>query len=390
LDRRSRHQEKQHAKDTATRLTPEETKLRKQAGKLRRSMNKGKGEARPQTFTEDNWENLLDQHGTAKKRRPSVEKLIEDLRTEEDAVEVTAEEWNAAGIVISVASGRCRVFQDGEERDCAVPPEIAVRQKSALAVGDRVLIEEQGELWKLVQIYPRHSVLARPDPLHQHRQRLIAANVDVVIHVVSVKAPPLRPRLIDRFLIAIQRGGAQPVICVNKVDLLTDADRDVELARLAVYRDLGVPVIPCSSKTGEGMVELRKQVQGKLAALVGHSGVGKSSILNAVDTSLQLATNTLHKRGTGRHTTTASTLYDFGDGTYLIDTPGIREFGLWDLDRETLRGYFPELDEPAELCRFTNCTHVHEPNCEVKEQVERGEINAARYDTYARLWEDLK
>jgi ribosome biogenesis GTPase len=127
-----------------------------------------------------------------------------------------------------------------------------------------------------------------------------------------------------------------------------------------------------------------------MAALVGHSGVGKTSILNALDERLQLATNTLHrKRGTGRHTTTASTLYDFGGGTYLIDTPGIREFGLWDLDRDSLRDYFPEFDEPSESCRFTNCTHVHEPDCEVQARVEAGELNAARYETYVRLWGDL-
>src|SRR5205085_6699449 len=135
---------------------------------------------------------------------------------------------------------------------------------------------------------------------------------------------------------------------------------------------------------------VRREVEGRRAALVGHSGVGESAILNALDESLQLATNDVQKkRGTGRHTTTSSTLYDFGFGTYLIDTPGIREFGLWDLDKETLRGYFPEFDEPSESCRFTNCTHVHEPDCQVKALVEEDALSQARYETYVRLWEDL-
>ena len=293
-------------------------------------------------------------------------------------------------IVITVASKRCRVYFDGREIDCVVPKEIAVRQKSALAVGDRVNIENEGDLWQLVDILPRRTVLSRPDPLNKHVQRLVAANIDVVIHVVSVKKPPLRPRLIDRYLIAIQRGGAQPVICVNKVDLLEAEERDAELARLATYGDLGVPVIACSTKTGEGIDALRELVQGKTAALVGHSGVGKSSILNALDSRLQIVTRDLHRRGTGRHTTTASTLYDFGDGTYLIDTPGIREFGLWDLARDDLRDYFPEFEEPSESCRFTDCSHVHEPDCEVKDRVERGELNRARYETYLRLYNDLE
>lgn len=297
--------------------------------------------------------------------------------------------YGDAAIVIYVGSARCRAVYEEQEIDVVVPSGIAMRQKSALAVGDRITVSGEQGMWRLDSILPRHSVLARPDPLKQHMQRLIAANIDVVVHVVSVKAPPLRPRLIDRYLIAIQRGNAQPVVCVNKIDLLEPEDRDAELARLDVYRRLQVPVIGCSTRSGEGLDELRTHLEGKTTALVGHSGVGKSSILNAIDQRLQLAVNTLHRRGTGRHTTTASTLYDFGGGTYLIDTPGIREFGLWDLDRDALRDYFPEFDEPSESCRFTDCTHVHEPHCEVKERLERGEIDAARYETYLRLYEDI-
>jgi ribosome biogenesis GTPase / thiamine phosphate phosphatase len=383
------HDEKKLKKHFEKRRKPEELKERKRAGKLRKALDKGSDSVRGGRVTEDNWEALIDQHGHSR-RRPMLSELLAHL--EHDASQPAADdgELEGAAIVISVASGRCRVFFDDQEIDCAVPPELAVRQKSALAVGDRVRISDESGAWRVQSVMPRRSVLARPDPLHKHVQRLIAANIDVVIHVVTLKSPQLRPRLIDRYLIAIQRGGAQPVICVNKVDLLTAEERDRELPKLAPYLDLGVPVIGCSSKTGEGLESLRREVEGRMAALVGHSGVGKSSILNALDQSLELAVNTLHrKRGTGRHTTTASTLYDFGGGTYLIDTPGIREFGLWDLDRESLRDYFPEFVEPSELCRFTNCTHVHEPNCEVKERVEAGEISEARYETYERLWQDL-
>ena len=377
---------KAHKKAVEKHVSDDQRKERKRAGKLRRAFRKDKGGARDQRVTEDNWEALLDRHGQTR-RRPQISEIVDELRHDEPLF--TEEDWEGSAIVMSVASGRCRVFREGQELDCLVPKELALLQKSSLAVGDRVRVAEDGGLWKLQAVLPRRTVLARPDPLHKHMQKLIAANVDVVIHVVSVKAPPLRPRLIDRYLIAIQRGGARPVVCVNKIDLLDADERDEEIARLAPYLDLGVPVIGCSIKSGEGLEQLRVEVEGRMSALVGHSGVGKSSILNALDSNLQLATGGLHKRGTGRHTTTASTLYDFGGGTYLIDTPGIREFGLWDLDRESLRDYFPEFDEPSELCRFTNCTHVHEPNCEVQERVERGELNAARYETYVRLWQDL-
>lgn len=289
---------------------------------------------------------------------------------------------DAAAVVINVASGRCRVFRDGREIDCIVPAEIAARQKSALAVGDRVLLDDASPP-RLAEILPRRTLLSRPDPLNPRLQRLIAANIDVVANVVSIKSPPLRPRLIDRFLIAIQRGGAEPLIVVNKIDLGGD------LTPLRVYEELGIPVIPCSTKTGEGLDALRAALSGKMSAFVGHSGVGKSSILNALDEKLRIATGELHRRGTGRHTTTSSTLHDLGGGTLIIDTPGIRELGLWDLTPRTLRESFPEFDEPAELCRFNDCTHLHEPQCEVKERVESGRINAARYDAYVRLAEDL-
>ena len=294
-----------------------------------------------------------------------------------------------AAIVISIGSGRLRLFHDGREFDCLVPAQLAVRQKSALAVGDRVVTETSDGSCRLVAVLPRRTVLSRPDPLNPRLQRLIAANIDVVIHVVSLKAPPLRPRLIDRFLIAIQRGGAQAGICVNKIDLLDAGERARELASLDPYRALGVPVIACSVKTEEGIAELRALVEGKTCALVGHSGVGKSSILNALDERLDIATGELHKRGTGRHTTTASTLHDLGGNTYLIDTPGIREFGLWNLTLDTLRDYFPEFTQPGEYCRFNDCTHLHEPGCAVKERAEEGELSRARYDTYVRLAEDL-
>ena len=366
--------------------THEQMRARKELAKQKAGA-KERTSVRPKV-SEENWDDLLDRHGHLQRRTvPASPKASE----QEVVLPVTEEELAAAGIVISVSSGRCRVFRDGRELDVIVPSEIAVRQKSVLAVGDRVVVREEGDVFRLERVLPRTSVLARPDPLRKHMQRLIAANIDVVVNVVSVKNPPLRPRLIDRYLIAIQRGGATPVICVNKVDLLDERSRGEELAKLDDYRSLDVPVIACSTKTGEGLDALRALVQNKTSALVGHSGVGKSSILNALDSRLQLATaDVSQKRGTGRHTTTSSTLIDFGDGTFIIDTPGIREFGLWNLDREGLRDYFPEFEEPSESCRFTNCTHVHEPDCEVKARVEAGEISTARYETYSRLWTEIE
>lgn len=294
------------------------------------------------------------------------------------------------GIVISVGSRRCTLFVDGSEADCIIPSDLARQQRSALAVGDRARAapSEHGP-WRLLDVLPRRTVLSRPDPFRPRVQRVIAANIDVVVHVVSVKSPPLRAGLIDRVLIAAQRGGVQPAICVNKIDLIDPAERPSVLEPLRPYEDLRVPVIVCSTRSGEGIGALRERIEGKTCAFVGHSGVGKSSILNALDARLSLPTGELHKRGTGRHTTTASTLHDLGDDTLVIDTPGIREFGLWDLTAEELRQSFPEFDDAAEWCRFNDCTHLHEPSCEVKRRVEKGEINRARYETYLRMAKEL-
>ena len=381
--------ERRYQKDIEKHLDYDEMKLRKKARSLRKSAQTRRAPAGG-AITEDNWEERHDRSNAARKR-PSLESLIEELRSQTPQLETTREVGGdgPAAIVISVSSGRCRVFIEGREIDCIVPSLIAEKQKSHLAVGDRVDIEEESGVWRLANIRVRTSVLARPDPNNPRRLRLVAANVDRVVHVVSVKAPPLRPRLIDRYLIAIERGGAKPILCVNKTDLLDPHERAEIMDVLTPYVDLGVPVTLVSTKTGEGLDRLRDEVRGFTSALVGHSGVGKSSILNALNQELQLPINTLHRRGTGRHTTTASTLYDFGDGTFLIDTPGIREFGLWDLDRKSLREYFPEFAVAAESCRFTDCSHTHEPDCEVRRQVEEGELTKPRYDTYLRLYEDL-
>lgn len=250
-------------------------------------------------------------------------------------------------------------------------------------VGDEVdvAVGQDGRTWRVKAIAPRRTVLARRSAGNSHRHQPIVANVDVVCVVVSVVSPPLHPRLIDRYLIAIQRGGAEPLVCVNKIDLLEDP---AELEVLEPYRELGVRVIPCSAGSGQGIEDLREAVRGKCLAFVGHSGVGKSSLANALFPALELRTGAVSEGyGRGTHTTTASQMVDLGDGTRVIDTPGIRSFGLGSFAPGELQEYFPEFEGLP--CRFRDCTHSHEPDCAVQEAVNAGAIPAARYDTYLRL-----
>jgi ribosome biogenesis GTPase / thiamine phosphate phosphatase len=257
-----------------------------------------------------------------------------------------------------------------------------------LAVGDVARYAEFDGRVKVVGVEPRRTKLSRPDVANPHLERVIVANVDIVAIVVSVGAPPLHPRLIDRYLVAIQAGGAEPFLVVNKVDLLSGPDRESELGKVKPYAELGVPVFACSTTTEEGIGALRGALARKVCAFVGHSGVGKSTLVNALFPELDLKTGALmrgHERGA--HTTSTASLFEVGEGTKLIDTPGIRSFGLGKMSLLELQRAFPEFDGAAR--RFRDCSHSHEPGCGAKSAVESGTIPAVRHETYLRLLQEV-
>lgn len=258
-------------------------------------------------------------------------------------------------------------------------------------VGDKVAfgLLLDGKTRSVSAIEERRTWLSRPDVGNAHVERVVAANMEAVAIVVSVKTPPLHPRLIDRYLIAIQAGGAEPLICVNKVDLMEPDELEVELAKLLPYVAIGVQIIGCSAETGQGIAELRAILRGKMCAFVGHSGVGKSSLINAIFPDLDLKTGDLISRyGRGAHTTTTASLHEFESGTKLIDTPGVRSFGLGKMSISELQEYFPEFDGLD--CRFRDCSHIHEPGCGVIKAVESEALHPERYDTYLRLCEEMQ
>ncbi len=280
----------------------------------------------------------------------------------------------ASGLVIETGAGRCVVRTEGSDLKC--------RSRLDIAVGDRVMYSPERR--QVEKILPRATVLSRPDPHNPRLERVIAANIDIVANVVSLKSPPLSLGLIDRYLIAIEQSGAQPLICVNKIDLIEPGEDFASV--LQPYAEIGVPVIQCSAARGIGLDPLRAALAGKLCVFTGHSGVGKSSLLNALNPEFEAVTGDVSASyNKGRHTTTGSKLYELANGAVIIDTPGIRELGLWNVSLAEVRHYFHEFDDFAQGCAFSDCTHTHEPRCAVKAAVEAGQIANVRYNSYLRI-----
>jgi len=378
----------------------EEKKARQKAAKIRGAEKARAKPERPRLDVED-WERweldaLPQRQQRAERRTEPLGKIVDRLRAEsaDAAAESKLDERLAGeGLVISITRGQCEVELEGETLVCHVPKALALTQQTDLAVGDRVTVARRpGGALAVAAILPRTSRLSRPDPFLAHRERVIAANVDLAIVVVSLRKPPLSPGLIDRFLVALAHGGVAAAIAVNKIDLAEEpCGDDPELALLAPYRDLETPLVLCSCQTGEGIAELAALLAGKTAVLVGHSGVGKSSLLAALAPEIDVRVGEVSEHwGKGRHTTSRSRIYDLGDGTRLIDTPGIREFGLWKLEPAELALYFDEFEEPAASCHFNDCTHSHEPACAVRDAAERDEIPPERYAAYLRILESLR
>jgi len=240
---------------------------------------------------------------------------------------------------------------------------------------------------------PRETALSRPQPRSGKRtdeyktetfEKVIAANMDVLLIVAATRQPPLRHGLIDRYLIIAERGELQPILVINKIDL-DKPDKQV----LADFKSLGIDVLLCSAATGKGTRALSRKLTGKRSILAGASGVGKSTLINAIVPDANAATRTVRAADErGRHTTTAAVVYDLPGGGMLIDTPGIRELGMR-LDATELPWYFPEFEALAPACRFNNCTHTHEPECAVLRAVEAGDIVPRRYESYLRILDTL-
>ncbi len=333
--------------------------------------------------------------GERERRRTLMATALTDLATEESDFSENppgAERPGQHGLVVEVSSGLCRVDLGERTLMCGLRGSLSAEDTgftNVVAVGDDVIIIDDGSGRGVVeQVLPRRTILARPDVFYSHLQQVIVANAEQLLIVASWRNPALWPELVDRYLIAANRHKLSPIICVNKIDLAEDLSACQ--TALQPYQALGYQVIFASALSGVGIDSLRKTLRGRTTALAGLSGVGKSSLLAAVQPGLQLRTGAVNEAsGEGRHTTTQVTMLPLADGGYVVDTPGIREFGLSGLAKPDLVQFYPDLTVAATGCRFADCTHRHEPDCAVKAAVAQGTLSVTRYDTYLKIYETL-
>ncbi len=285
---------------------------------------------------------------------------------------------SAHGLASVVEDDQGRLFRCATRR---LLKSLSTDQRHVVAAGDRVWFRptEQKEGF-IERVEPRHGLLCRTS---RGRQQVMVANVDQLLIIGSAAEPLLKPHLIDRMLITAEKARIRPIICINKIDLIDPVDLQ---PLIGVYGQMGYQVLVLSAETGFGVERLRRLIANQQSVVAGQSGVGKSSLLNAIQPDLQLRVRTVSdETQKGRHTTTTAVLIPLDCGGYIVDTPGIRQFQLWDVIPEEVAAYFRDLRPFVSHCRFPDCTHTHEDGCAVKDAAADGRLDVRRYESYCQL-----
>jgi len=275
--------------------------------------------------------------------------------------------------------------EDGKQYRCSVRRvlrTLATDERNIVTTGDRVwFLPALNDEGVIERVEPRHGLLTRAS---RGREHVLVANVDQVVIVVSLVEPELKPHLIDRYLVSAEQGGIAPIICLNKADLV---DPTPYQPIIGLYSQLGIPTLLTSAATEQGIDQLRSRLKDRQTVFTGQSGVGKSSLLNRIQPELGLRVREVSAGNQkGKHTTTTAELIRLEFGGWVVDTPGIRQFQLWDIIPEEVEGFFPEFRPYVPLCAFPDCTHTHEERCAVKNAVENRLISANRYTSYLGIY----
>ncbi|MBN2116674.1 MAG: ribosome small subunit-dependent GTPase A [Anaerolineales bacterium] len=289
------------------------------------------------------------------------------------------------GLIVKAQSGFFTVETGQGFRVCQLRGKLKQGKATGdlAAIGDRVRItvSEDGS-GAIEEVEERERAIVRLDPRPQgNYQQVLLANPDQAVFVFACAHPNPRLRMLDRFLVIAEKQKIPAVIVANKIDLVEDPKEIFGL-----YETIGYPVLYTSTKTDAGIEELKSMLTGKVSAFAGPSGAGKSSLLNAMQPGLGLAVNEISRAvNKGKHTTVTRQLFPFEGGGYVADTPGWKSLALWDTEPEEIDAYFPELRDLVQHCQFSDCTHIHEPDCAVRRALDEGKIHPERYDSYLRL-----
>lgn len=297
------------------------------------------------------------------------------------------------GVVIkSTGSWYMVRLADGEIVECRIRGRFrmgGIRTTNPVAVGDVVTVETGTEGSVITAIEPRRNYIIRRSTNLSKESHIIASNVDQAMLIVTVNHPETSTVFIDRFLASAEAYNIPAVLVFNKLDIYDEEDRALAEGLMIIYRRVGYTCHIVSANTGENMEPVRQLLSGKTTVLSGLSGVGKSTFINCVEPGLHLKTAAISDaHDAGRHTTTFAEMFSLAGGGYVIDTPGVRSFGTVDMKREEISHFFPEIFACAKECRFSDCTHTHEPGCAVRAAVETGDVSESRYASYLSMLEE--
>lgn len=267
-----------------------------------------------------------------------------------------------------------------------------IKSTNPIAVGDIVdyELEETTDVTTgtITNIHERKNYIVRKSVNLSHQMHIIASNIDVVFLLVTINNPPTTTSFIDRFLVTAEAYGIEAVLVFNKIDTFDEATLDEQLYLQYIYSNIGYKCLRVSSTEGKGIEELKAMMKGKVSMFSGHSGVGKSTLVNALEPTLNLKTKKISEQHQqGQHTTTFAEMFDLSFGAQIIDTPGIRGFGIVDMEKQEIGDYFPEFFALKDQCKFNNCLHKDEPHCAVKDALEKDEIAWSRYKSYIQILE---
>ncbi len=270
-----------------------------------------------------------------------------------------------------------------------------IKSTNPVVVGDKVVIKKDSSLGKnegiIIKINPRENYIVRKSVNLSKQTHIIAANIDHAFLLITVNNPPTSSAFIDRFLVTAEAYKIKSTLIFNKIDTYDSDAKHITNELIKIYENIGYRCIKISALNNQNVNKLYDIISNKVCMFSGHSGVGKSTLINSISPSLNLRTSTISKQHQqGQHTTTFAEMFDLENGAKLIDTPGIKGFGLVDMKKNEISKYFPEFNKVSDNCKFKNCLHVNEPKCEIKKNINLNLISSSRYKSYLQLLEDDK